>query len=77
LRRTVESIVASNEIGYLGGMMVAYASRDIEPSTVNDCFGSSVLVAANVGYRAEKRVDEGRLGVDSVEKVRVAAVLKH
>ncbi|WP_287260950.1 hypothetical protein [Mesorhizobium sp.] len=57
--------MASNENGYLGGMMVSYPFRDIEPSTVNDCFGSSVLVAANVGYRAEKRVDEGRLGVKS------------
>lgn len=57
--------MASNENGYLGGMMVSYPFRDIEPSTVNDCFGSSVLVAANVGYRAEKRVDEGRLGVRS------------
>lgn len=27
--------------------------------------GSSVLVAANVGYRVAKRVDEGRLGVRS------------
>jgi hypothetical protein len=40
LRRTEESIVASNENGYLGGMMVSYPFRDIEPSTVNDCFGS-------------------------------------
>ena len=39
LRRAEESIVASNENGYLGGMMVSYPFRDIEPSTVNDCFG--------------------------------------
>ena len=32
--------MASNENGYLGGMMVSYPFRDIEPSTVNDCFGS-------------------------------------
>ena len=40
MRRTEESIVASNENGYLGGMMVSYPFRDIEPSTVNDCFRS-------------------------------------
>jgi hypothetical protein len=37
--------VASNENGYLGGMMVSYPFRDIEPSTVNDCFGSEPDVA--------------------------------
>ncbi|WP_457152692.1 hypothetical protein [Mesorhizobium sp. P5_C1] len=32
--------MAGNENGCLGGMMVSYPFRDIEPSTVNDCFGS-------------------------------------
>jgi hypothetical protein len=30
---------------------------------------SEPLVAMNVGYRVAKWVDEGRLGVDAVEKV--------
>lgn len=43
--------MASNENGYLGGMMVSYPFRDIEPSTVNDCFGSGTLVPLNVGFQ--------------------------
>ncbi|WP_287177407.1 hypothetical protein [Mesorhizobium sp.] len=52
--------MASNENGYLGGMMVSYPFRDIEPSTVNDCFRSDrVMQRSQLNDR--KRVELGRL----------------